>query len=69
EFTNLAPGRYKLKIHNILGIEEWRKTYQISGNHTEKVDISSLRKGTYLYSLVDDRGKTITTRRLIVVRP
>ncbi|MCB0587489.1 MAG: T9SS type A sorting domain-containing protein [Phaeodactylibacter sp.] len=69
EFTNLPPGQYKLKIHNILGIEEWRKSYFINGNHTEKVDISALRKGTYLYSLVDEQGKTITTRRLIVVRP
>ena len=40
EFTNLPAGRYKLKIHNILGIEEWRKSYYINGNHTEKVDIS-----------------------------
>ena len=69
EFTNLPAGRYKLKIHNILGIEEWRKSYYINGNHTEKIDISALRKGTYLYSLSDEQGKTITTRRLIVVRP
>ena len=69
EFTNLPAGRYKLKILNILGVEEWRKSYYINGNHTEKIDISSLRKGTYLYSLVDEQGKTITTRRLIVVRP
>ncbi|MCO6491960.1 MAG: T9SS type A sorting domain-containing protein [Phaeodactylibacter sp.] len=69
EFTNLPAGRYKLKIHNILGVEEWRKSYYINGSHTEKVDISALRKGTYLYSLVDEQGKAITTRRLIVVRP
>ncbi|HMQ50059.1 MAG TPA: T9SS type A sorting domain-containing protein [Saprospiraceae bacterium] len=69
EFTNLPSGKYKLKILNILGIEVWSKTYQISGNQTEKIDISSLKKGTYLYSLVDDRGKTIVTRRLVVVRP
>lgn len=69
EFTNLPAGRYKLKILNILGIQEWQKTYYINGSHTEKVDISSLRKGTYLYSLSDEQGKTINTRRLIVVRP
>lgn len=69
EFTNLPAGRYKLKILNILGIQEWQKTYYINGSHTEKIDISALRKGTYLYSLSDEQGKTITTRRLIVVRP
>lgn len=69
EFTNLPAGKYKLRILNILGVEEWSKTYYVNGNHTEKIDISSLRKGTYLYSLMDERGKAITTRRLIVVRP
>ena len=69
EFSNLRPGRYKLKIYNILGIEEWSQDYYINGSHTEKVEISNLRKGTYLYSLIDDRGKTLSTKRLIVVRP
>ncbi len=69
EFNNLPAGRYKLKILNILGIEAWSRQYYINGNLIEKVDISSLRKGTYLYSLTDERGKTITTRRLVVIRP
>lgn len=69
EFTNLPAGKYKLKILNILGMETWSRPYYINGNLIEKVDISSLRKGTYLYSLVDDHGKTVTTRRLVVIRP
>ena len=69
EFTDLPAGKYKLKILNILGIEVWSHDYRITGNHTEKVDISALRKGTYLYSLSDEKGKIITTRRLVVVRP
>ena len=70
EFSNLPPGEYNLQIYNILGVEVWEKEYNItSGFHTEKENISSLRKGTYLYSLIDDRGKTISTKRLIVVTP
>lgn len=69
EFTNLPAGRYKLKMLNILGMEVWNRNYYINGNLIDKVDISSLRKGTYLYSLVDERGKTVTTRRLVVIRP
>lgn len=70
EFTNLTPGEYSLKIYNILGIEVWNKDYDITDGYlTEKENISSLKKGTYLYSLVDERGKTISTKRLIVVRP
>ncbi|MEZ5041568.1 MAG: T9SS type A sorting domain-containing protein [Saprospiraceae bacterium] len=69
EFSNLKPGNYTLRIYNILGIEIWKDRYNVNGFRIEKVDISSFRKGTYLYSLSDDRGKTLTTKRLIVVRP
>lgn len=69
EFSNLDPGNYQLKIFNILGVEVWSRNYQINGMRTEKVNISSLRKGTYLYSLISPNGKTLTTKRLIVVRP
>lgn len=69
EFSNLIPGKYDLKIFNILGLEVWSKRYKINGNKTEKIDLSTLDKGTYLYSLVDQRGKTLATKRLIIVRP
>lgn len=69
EFTNLPPGNYQLSIRNILGIEVWREDYYLTGNRTERVDISNLRKGTYLYSLKNDQGKILATRRLVVVRP
>lgn len=69
EFNNLAPGEYKLSIYNILGAEVWKQRYYINGQRIEKVDISSLKKGTYLYSLQDEWGKTIVTKRLVVVRP
>ncbi len=69
EFKNLANGNYKLKIFNILGLETLSEEYYVSGNKTVKTDISRLKKGTYLYSLLDESGKTLTTKRLIVVRP
>lgn len=69
EFSNLEPGNYDLKLFNILGAEVWSDKYFINGSRAIKIDISRLKKGTYLYNLVNDRGKTITTRRLIVVRP
>lgn len=69
DFTNLPRDTYTLRIYNILGIEEWSQRYSISGNHTEKVNISALRKGTYFYSLANSQGRTIVTHRLIVVRP
>lgn len=69
EFANLPADNYTLSIFNILGVKEWSRQYYVDGKRTEKVDISALRKGTYFYSIADSRGKTLVTKRLIVVRP
>ena len=69
EFSNLKPGNYTLRIYNILGVEVWKKKYSVNGFRTEQVDISALRKGTYLYSLTNEKRKTLATKRLIVIRP
>ncbi len=69
EFSNLPPAKYQLKVFNILGMTLMEQDYQLSGFKTVKWDVSKLRKGTYLYSLINDEGKTIATRRLMVIRP
>lgn len=70
DLVNLGPGEYQLKIFNILGMEIVKETYKGGyARKTVKVDLSKLKKGTYLYSLLDERGKTITTKRLLIIRP
>ncbi len=69
EFSNLKPSNYSLKIYNILGVVVMEEKYDLNGFKTVKLDVSKLRKGTYLYSLSDGKGKTIATRRLMVIRP
>ncbi len=69
EFSNLKPSEYSLKIYNILGVVVMEEKHVLNGFKTVKLDVSKLRKGTYLYSLSDAKGKTIATRRLMVIRP
>ncbi len=69
EFNNSPAGKYQLKVYNILVQEVLSKEYYIEGPQTVQVDISQLRKGTYLYTLIDEKGKTLGTKRLIVLRP
>lgn len=69
EFMNLNSGKYTVKMYNILGVEVWKKEYTINGNRIVRIDVSNFRKGTYLYSLVNENGKTISTKRIIVMRP
>ncbi len=69
DFFNLPASNYTLKIYNILGIVVWEKKYSLSGNQNQKISLTALRKGTYLYSLVSDNGKIISTKRLMIMRP
>ena len=69
EFANLNAGNYKLKIYNILGVAIWENDYYINGTRVERVDLNHFRKGTYLYSLEDESGKTLVTKRLMILRP
>ncbi len=69
EFSNLPKDTYNLTIYNIIGEPLWNKKYYIDRSHVDKVDVSFLRKGTYLYSLSNSEGRTIVTKRLVVIRP
>lgn len=69
DFKNLDPGFYDIRIFNILGVEVWSENYWVPGNRTVKVDLAPFSKGTYLYSIVNAEGKTLSTKRLVIVRP
>lgn len=69
ELDNFEPGRYEVRIYNILGREILREQHQVSGATRFSVNVSALRQGTYLYSIVDSKGQVIKTRRIMVARP
>lgn len=67
--TNLPQGDYTLKIFNIIGKCIWKRNYTLSGTTSFKVDLDDFKKGTYIYSLVDKDGKSMGTKRLVVLKP
>ena len=70
DVVNMPAGNYKLKMYNILGTEVWNQTYSlVSQQDTISINLYTFKKGTYLYSLSDDSGKPIVTRRLMIIRP
>ena len=69
DFKNLNPDFYEIRMFNILGVEVWSENFWVPGNRTVKVDLTPFSKGTYLYSIVDSEGKTLSTKRLVIVRP
>lgn len=69
DMVGLSPGNYTVKIINILGMSVWSEKYYISGSRTVRVELDNFKRGTYLYALINDKGRTITTKRLIVLKP
>lgn len=70
DVMNIPNGKYDLNIYNILGVKIWSKEYNFTNSaDTIQLDINNFKKGTYLYSLVNEKGKTLATKRLIILRP
>jgi len=69
EFTDLPKGVYTLRLYNLLGIEVYNERYFVDGTRTEKVDVTQFQAGAYLYSLSDESGRIIATKRFYVKRP
>lgn len=67
--ANLPADSYTFKIFNIIGNEVWKETHFLSGNRSVRVDLEDFKKGTYLYSLEDKQGNTISTKRLVIIKP
>ncbi|MFT4759307.1 MAG: hypothetical protein ACI9XO_002331 [Paraglaciecola sp.] len=68
DFKNLETGNYTLKFYNILGRAVWQNDFYINGKETEVVNLKNFQKGTYLYSIINNNGKTLATKRLIVTK-
>ena len=70
DILNIPKGKYDLNIYNILGVKVWSNNYDFRNSvDTIQLDVNNFKKGTYLYSLVNEKGKTLATRRLVILRP
>ena len=68
ELSNLPDGEYSVVLYNIIGKRLWSDQFD---NATGRLnaDLSHLKKGTYLYSIVDKNGRKVTTKRLMIITP
>ncbi len=62
-------GNYTIDVYNILGIKQASKIEYVNGRTISRLDISHLSKGNYLYSISNDQGEILFTKRLAVIRP
>jgi hypothetical protein len=69
QLLNIDKGRYTIRLMNIIGQTIWEKPIFFSTNRSIRVDTKDFPKGTYLYILEDEFGKTVSSKRLIIIKP
>lgn len=69
QLSDLAAGFYKLKLFNILGVPVQEMDVEVkSSRQTVLLDMSGSQKGTYLFRLQDKSGRTIKTKRVVLIQ-
>lgn len=67
QLFNHEPGDYKLEIYNVVGKPIYTKKFSKTEGNLLEADLSSLRRGTYIYSIVDNSGRKIATKRISLI--
>lgn len=69
QLSDLVAGKYKLRIFNILGVLVKEMDIDVDASRkTIAVDMSEMQRGTYLYRLQDHVGRTIKTKRVVLIQ-
>lgn len=69
DIRGFENGEYDLKLFNIGGKEMMRKHLTVNRDTAITINVAHLDKGTYLYALLNEDGKILRARRLMVIKP
>jgi len=69
DLVNLPLGSYQLEIYNILGVRLRSFSLDVDGSMSYPLNLSDLKKGTYIYRLVDSYQKTLRSKRIVIITP
>lgn len=69
DFANLDPGNYTIELFDILGRQVESFEVGVSGYTTVEINLSFLKKGTYIYRVSNQRSNSITSKRLVIIQP
>jgi Secretion system C-terminal sorting domain len=64
---NYPFDNYSLELYNVVGKKIFTKAFTRKSGRNLKTDISSLKKGTYLYSVLDAKGRKLITKRISLI--
>jgi len=66
QFANFAAGKYIVQLSEMKGKTVLQKELKISGSQTESITVSSISSGAYLLRVIDENGKNVGTKNVIV---
>jgi hypothetical protein len=69
DLVNLPQGEYQIEIYNILGVRLRSYSLDVDGSKSYPLNLSDLKKGTYIYRLVDSYRKTLRSKRIVIITP
>jgi hypothetical protein len=69
QLMNYPSGLYTLRIYDVVNKPKHSQEYYVRDNGKISTNLGFLREGTYLYSIIDQYGKKITTKRVVIIRP
>ena len=62
-------GFYQLTVYNIVGKQIISDSFEVSNNRSFETNLSQLRKGSYIYTIHNERGDKLGTKRFIILKP
>jgi hypothetical protein len=66
EIFNYPYDNYELKVYNIVGKKILTRSFTPADGRSLDADLSSLKKGIYIYSLFDGKGRNLLTKRISI---
>lgn len=69
ELVNLPEDTYRIELYNIIGVKIEDFQVNVNGRLTLPHDFSELKRGTYIYRLVNSSMETIRSKRLVILKP
>jgi len=68
QFTNIAKGNYVIQLGEMEGKTLLQKEVSIAGSQTENLYVSSITAGTYILRVINEKGESIYTNKVIISR-
>lgn len=69
DLMNLSNDIYTIEIYDILGRQINSFQAEVDGYTTVALNLSHLKKGTYIYRVANSRNNSVISKRIVMIKP